>query len=56
VLFRQRRTMKKKDKQIKDLEAELEKYRNLPLMEAADAELVEPAADQQTEEKPVATG
>jgi len=56
VLFRQRRTMKKKDKQIKDLEVELEKYRNLPLMEAADAELVEPAADQHTEEKPVATG
>jgi len=34
VLFRQRRTMKKKDKQIKDLETELEKFRNLPLTEA----------------------
>ncbi|OPX18777.1 MAG: hypothetical protein BZ151_12860 [Desulfobacca sp. 4484_104] len=55
LLFRQRRTMKKKNKQIKDLEAELEKYRNLPLMEAADGDLVEPAADQM-EEKPVATG
>jgi len=35
VLFRQRRTMKKKDKQIKDLETELEKFRNLPLTETA---------------------
>ena len=55
LLFRQKRTMKKKDKQIKDLEAELEKYRNLPLTEAADSDLVEPLADQ-AEEKPVATG
>jgi uncharacterized integral membrane protein len=34
VLFRQRRIMKKKDKQIKDMETELEKFRNLPLTEA----------------------
>ena len=33
LLFRQRRTMKKKDKQIKDLETELDKFRNLPLTE-----------------------
>ena len=47
VLFRQRRTMKKKDKQIKDLETELEKFRNLPLTEAAvpDVELTADKAD-----------
>ncbi|MEA2109110.1 MAG: LapA family protein [Pseudomonadota bacterium] len=49
VLFRQRRRMKKKDKQIKDLETELEKFRNLPLTEAvvSDVEL--------TTDKPDAT-
>lgn len=49
LLFRQRRTMKKKDKQIKDLETELEKFRNLPLTEAVvpDVEL--------TADKPDAT-
>ncbi len=46
VLFRQRRTMKKKDKQIKDLETELEKFRNLPLTEAGIPD-VELAADKQ---------
>ena len=46
VLFRQRRTMKKKDKQIKDLEKELEKFRNLPLTEAVIPN-VELAADKQ---------
>lgn len=44
VLFRQRRTMKKKDKQIKDLETELEKFRNLPLTETVVSD-VELAAD-----------
>ena len=49
VLFRQRRTMKKKNKQIKDLETELEKFRNLPLTDAAVPDL------EMTADKPDAT-
>ena len=54
VLFRQRRTMKKKDKQIKDMETELEKFRNLPLTETVVPD-VESVADKQDDVSMVTT-
>ncbi|MBN2333049.1 MAG: LapA family protein [Deltaproteobacteria bacterium] len=36
LLFRQRRALKKKEQQIRELESELAKFRNLPLTETAE--------------------
>lgn len=54
LLFRQRRLMKKKDKQIKDLESELDKFRNLPLTEATVPD-IELASEKQDNITPAAT-